>query len=561
MAKNVNMKKRKAIIKIVALMLALINFLFTVSCGNSIGKTYGTRAEEELSAAKYMVARKDQKLVDALKRRLGESIAIYVGDTRVIYNGFFHKLDTADYTRAAKKEGNSILIPSEFAKKYFGDDINVDADGYFDLTAYCSANLRYSLYTDGDKLYIVYPESVRSFEKQNTKLGGYTNKQYIERIIKFFTDEFLPEPTINAESSRVVIAEALYPENVADHTKQQYVTTYSPAIAINVINGQKIIYASYEYSTVLNGEELSTLTALSISLDNGTTWTEIAKIDDLRWASMFILDDQVYLMGNSVKTGASKIARLKTDNTFEAAEIAKGIGGGAPGAVIVHEGRIYRAYLSVVSADITDDLLDPASWTYTNSVRDIIDKDWYMSVATKPDITINVGVGEGNIVVGPDGNVYAIYRLGIRDHIGYAILVKVSDDGSTLSIVDSCDSLIWMETAVSKFSVRYDEMSELYYALVSTPTVEGEYHQRTVLSLVYSADMINWTTATSVLVDRELMNEHYAARMHGYQYADFVFDGNDIIMVVRETTGYSNWFHDGKWTTFYRIEDFRKLTF
>ena len=66
---------------------------------------------------------------------------------------------------------------------------------------------------------------------------------------------------------------------------------------------------------------------VSVSTDDGKTWTEIARADDLRWASMFIVKDQVYLMGNSIKTGAAKIARLKADNTFESADIVKGVGG------------------------------------------------------------------------------------------------------------------------------------------------------------------------------------------------------------------------------------------
>ncbi|MGM9683967.1 MAG: hypothetical protein ACI3XQ_10270, partial [Eubacteriales bacterium] len=143
---------------------------------------------------------------------------------------------------------------------------------------------------------------------------------------------------------------------------------------------------------------------------------------------------------------------------------------------------------------------------------------------------------------------------------GYAAIVHISDDGKTLSYVDSCNSLISIGTSRSKFTVRYDATSGLYYSLVSTPTVENQHFQRTVLSLVYSDDLINWTIATSVLVDRELMNEDYAAVSHGFQYCDFVFDGNVIIMVVREATGYTNYFHDGKYTTFYRIENFRSLT-
>ncbi len=528
-------------------------------------KIFATRAQEELAAPKYTVARMDQARVEALKRRLGESMAVYVGDSRVVWNGVFHKLDTKDYTAAAKKDGKDVLIPAEFAKKYFGNDVTVDADGYFNLMAYCNASEKYNYYFDGYRLCIVYPEGVIPFDDFDAQSEGYTNKKHIERLVEFFTNEFFPEPKINVESSRVEIAETLYPENVEDYKKQLYVTQYSPAIAMNVVNGQNTIYASYEYSSVLfdtNNEdsEKEVCTAVSVSTDDGKTWTEIAKADDLRWASMFIVNNRVYLMGNSIKSGAAKIARLKDDNTFESAEIAKGVGGGAPGAAVIHNGRIYRAFLSVLSADVNSDLLDPASWMHTNSLRDVINKDWYMATAPKPNISYHFGAGEGNVVVGPDGGVYAVFRMGSRGLIGYAVLVRVSDDCKRLSVVESCNSLIWMNTAVSKFSVRRDEKSGMYYSLVSTPTVEGEYHQRTVLSLITSPDLINWRTLTSVLVDRELINEYYSARMHGYQYADFVIDGDDIIMVVRETTGYSNWFHDGKWTTFYRIENFRGLT-
>ena len=112
-------------------------------------KTYRTKADEELAAPKYMVARMDQARAEALKLRMGDSMAVYVGDTRVAYRGFFHKLDTEDYTKAAKKNGNHVLIPSEFAKKYFGDAIVMDADGYFDLTAYCDTNDQNHYYFDG----------------------------------------------------------------------------------------------------------------------------------------------------------------------------------------------------------------------------------------------------------------------------------------------------------------------------------------------------------------------------------------------------------------------------
>ncbi len=547
--------------------LMSVNSLEYVTMYQQMYKTYGTRAEEELQEAKYGTARKDQKLVEALKERIGEAMAVYVGDTRVIYNGFYHKLDTEDYTNAAKKNGNNILIPAEFAKKYFGNGISIDADGFFDLSAYCASSSEYGLYTN-DKLCMVYPKGVEGFDDQDKKIGGYTNKQYIERLVEFFTDEFLPEPIVNVEDTRVIIAESPYPENVADHSMQQYVTTYSPAIAVNVVNGQKIMYAAYEYSTILENVESKADTALSISTDDGKTWTEIAKVDDMRWASLFILNDEVYLMGNSVANGQAKIARLKSNNTFETANIGSGsvIGGGAPGAVVVHNGRIYRMYSAVVSADINSDLMNASSWKITNKASDVMNKEWFSEVTHNPKNTDASAVGEANVVVGPDGHVYVIGRMFTSKLMGYGGILRVSDDNERLELVDGIldakcpeKSLVWMDSTATKFSVRYDEESELYYAIVSTYTVNGEYHQRTVLSLLYSSDLINWTTATSLLVDRELLNECYAARMHGFQYADFVIDGDDIIMVVREATGYTNWFHDGKWTTFYRIEDFRDL--
>lgn len=540
--------------------LAEVNSLEYVNEYKAMFNTFSSYAEEQLSAERYASARTDQAFVNALKKRLGESVVIYVGDTRAIYNGFFRKLDTENYTNAALKNGNDILIPGQFAREYFGDGISIDGSGYFNVSEYCRSNSEYCMYTNGEKLCIVYPPDIKPFDNKDLIVEGYTNQRYIERLTKFFTDNFLPEPSVNTEQSRVVIAETFYPENVADWKNQKYVTNYSPSIAVNTIGGKKTIYASYEYSTVINTVEITTYTALSVSTDGGETWSEVAKVDDLRWASLFILNDTVYLMGNSLKSGSAMIARLSSDGTFETAILADGTGGGAPCTVTVHNGRIYKAYGKVLSADITSDLLSPASWTQSTHVNTLINETWYKQAANDPNSSYKIAAGEGNVVVGPDGTLYGIYRINTNAMDGYAAIVHISDDGKTLSYVDSCNSLISIGTSRSKFTVRYDATSGLYYSLVSTPTVENQHFQRTVLSLVYSDDLINWTTATSVLVDRELMNEDYAAVCHGFQYCDFVFDGNDIIMVVREATGYTNYFHDGKYTTFYRIENFRSLT-
>ena len=63
----------------------------------------------------------------------------------------------------------------------------------------------------------------------------------------------------------------------------------------------------------------------------------------------------------------------------------------------------------------------------------------------------------------------------------------------------------------------------------------------------------------SILVDREMMNSEFSVWAHAFQYTDFDFDGEDIVLLSREATGYTNTFHDGKYCTFYRLKNFRDL--
>ena len=80
---------------------------------------------------------------------------------------------------------------------------------------------------------------------------------------------------------------------------------------------------------------------------------------------------------------------------------------------------------------------------------------------------------------------------------------------------------------------------------------------RNVLALMSSADLRSWTTRT-VLVYRE------DTRRHGFQYPDWLFDGEDLIALVRtahdDGVGGAHNFHDANYMTFHRIPRFRGLT-
>ncbi len=80
--------------------------------------------------------------------------------------------------------------------------------------------------------------------------------------------------------------------------------------------------------------------------------------------------------------------------------------------------------------------------------------------------------------------------------------------------------------------------------------------ERNRLVLVCSADLVNWIEVETVLYDPDPF-------FHGFQYADWEFDGDDIVGVVRvgapESRGLPIRQHDSNMMSFIRIRNFREL--
>jgi len=76
---------------------------------------------------------------------------------------------------------------------------------------------------------------------------------------------------------------------------------------------------------------------------------------------------------------------------------------------------------------------------------------------------------------------------------------------------------------------------------------------RNTLVLSSSADLRNWDSHTIVAYSPDI-------RQHGFQYADWQFDGKHIIAAVRTAFGVkTHGSHDANHVTFHRIRTFRKL--
>ena len=120
-------------------------------------------------------------------------------------------------------------------------------------------------------------------------------------------------------------------------------------------------------------------------------------------------------------------------------------------------------------------------------------------------------------------------------------------------------SMISIPTTPSKFTCRYDEKTGYYYALTSPCVTDEYYMQRNYLALVVSKDLVNWEICEMVLCDREIYNEVVSISQHAFQYVDWIFDGDDILLSVREAAEDSHNWHDGNMITFYRIENYADL--
>ncbi len=538
----------------------LMNTKEYINVYQGVFSTYSTYREQRYSLLNSK-NKNDQILIEALIERMENSAVFYEGSSSLLYQGYIKKLDTEDYSKAAKTVEGDLLIPKQFADKYFEKTLTADQDGYVNITELCESESDYSLY-NSEKLYIIAPDGVSSYSDLSEKVNGYTNAEYISRMKEFFTTTETPEPNNNTEQTRVVIATAEFPENVADWSAIVYDSLYTPCILSVKENGMDTIYLAYELQSVkgafFSAGNGNPNTYVKKSTDGGKTWVDVCKISGMTYGQLISVEDTIYVMGQNMKNIAC-IAKLNAEKSsgYEIAFIHSNVSttGGGPGTVVVKDGKLYRPYnASVYYADVNSDLMKSESWTLSESARTYFNNDWVIRV--NGEVPSDWSIMEPNMVIGPQGQLYYMARIdGIGRNI--AVMLELKEDGSFEYVGNN--GIINIQTTWNRFCVRYDEVSQKYITLTCVYTANEHDRARRTLAIQVSDDMINWQVVDYVLVDREMVNPTYATWFHGFQYVDFDIEGNDIIMAVRESVGDANCYHDGTYITFYRMENFRNI--
>ncbi len=531
-------------------------YLRTVRLARKIYGTYGSWLQKQVPLMSES-DREDIALVDALIRRLGEGLVLSIGSSSALRRGHIVKCDRSDYSRTTyRTENGHIIIPSDLATRYFG--VDPTQNGEFDLTSYVAESVEFTLtYHPAEGLVILLPAGSEGFA------DAESNAVYLARMQAFFNNPVLPEPVRTTEQTRQEVIYSQFGTALHyDYTEVTYDNYYSPAILIHTnADGSRVLYVAHEISRLRNHKETSTVTCLKESRDGGESWVTLAMAADMRWAGLIEHNGCLYLFGNRSSNGHCMVAEWKLcDGSFRSASLGMNAMGSAPCAVAIANGRIYRAQNgAVISAPADCDLLVGANWTVSNSPHKLIlREDFERITGQKTDPDKRFWLEEGNVIVGPDGSLYAMYRLDATPTWGYAAIFRLSTDGTTLSTLENDGSIIRFPSNQSKFMIKRDPKSGEYLTFVSLPT--GNFtHQRNVLGLAASSDLLHWRVLDTVLVDRQMMNNRQSIYAHAFQYVDFDFDGENILLLVREACGDTCVYHDGIAVTLYTLENYQNL--
>ena len=267
------------------------------------------------------------------------------------------------------------------------------------------------------------------------------------------------------------------------------------------------LVASYEWFRPAPLKEgVADQTDILVCDDDGATRDKVAALDFI-WASLFVVGDLLYLIGNRRRIRDICIA-LSAD-------------GGEVWSVMVtlFEGSYHCAPTHVLQRrDVVYRAFEPCSGARTDWPHD----SWL----------------EGN-VIDVRGEMRVLLRTIIDGHstVGLAVVCGLQDNGHEMHY--RFLQYYPMPGAQCKFHILHDRRSELFWATVTIPTdtwrgrepfravgFQGlPGNERRILILLYTVDASNWFQAGCVAIDRQPRNS--------FSCASQLIVGDDLLVLAR----------------------------
>ena len=310
------------------------------------------------------------------------------------------------------------------------------------------------------------------------------------------------------------------------------------------------------------------LTLIFRSDDDGRSWHYVCELYPCFWGKLFIHRGEVYMLSCSTEYGDLLIGRSADGGfTFGAPTVllrgsCKCAVAGVhknPQPIVEYRGRLYGTLewgawaegyhaAMVMSVDADADLLDPASWHFAPPVK--YDPAW-PGVAKGP----SAGNIEGSLVIAPNGRLYNIMRYDMfrcEPNYGLALAYRVNTDDPDAPL--EYDRAIHLPGNHSKFTIKRDEKTSLYFAIISRILDRTCAGNRNLLSLMASRDLETWDVVCD-LIDRR--NDD--PKMTGFQYVDWMIEGDDLLFLCRTAINQPHNYHDANYQTFHRVKNFRDM--
>lgn len=336
---------------------------------------------------------------------------------------------------------------------------------------------------------------------------------------------------------------------------QRFIGT--PSLAI-LPNGSYV--ASHDLFGPGHKKQKAGLTRVYLSHDRGRSWQPLSEVPGACYAKLFVHRGLLYLLGMASYGGETVIRRSEDGgktwtqpmDANSGRLLLKGLGGTAT-PVIENQGRLWRVMGSTtISASSDANLLEADSWSAAKAPP--FDKKTWLEGKFE-------GWSEGGPIVTPEGGTANFIKVKYyADGDDRAAIIRVHPDGHGADF-DPARDFVHMPGARLKFTVRWDSVSQKYWAL--TNHLPRRYYGgdneriRNTVALISSPDLRQWTVDGIVLF-------HPDTEKHGFQYLDWEIDGDDIVAVCRtawpDGQGGPENQHDTNYLTFHRFEKFRDRT-